>query len=40
MIENYMDYTEDQCMSLFTQDQKERMRQVLLNSPRRKELVD
>jgi hypothetical protein len=40
MIENYMDYTEDQCMSLFTQDQKDRMRQVLRNSIRRKELVD
>jgi hypothetical protein len=38
MIENYMDYTEDQCMSLFTQDQKERMIQVLLNSPRRNTL--
>jgi hypothetical protein len=40
MIENYMDYTEDQCMSLFTQDQKERMHQVLRNSVRRKELVN
>ncbi len=38
MIENYMDYTQDQCMSLFTQNQKERMVQVLLNSPRRKTL--
>lgn len=38
MIENYMDYTEDQCMSLFTQDQKERMIQVLENSPRRNTL--
>lgn len=38
MIENYMDYTEDQCMNIFTQDQKERMIQVLLNSPRRQTL--
>ncbi len=38
MIENYMDYTEDQCMSIFTQDQKERMLQVLINSPRRNTL--
>lgn len=38
MIENYMDYTEDYCMSLFTQDQKERMMQVLENSPRRNTL--
>ena len=40
MIENYMDYTQDQCMSLFTQDQKERMLQVLQNSPRRKSLTN
>lgn len=40
MIENYMDYTEDQCMSLFTQDQKERMIQVLENSPRRNTLYN
>jgi hypothetical protein len=40
MIENYMDYTEDQCMSLFTQDQKERMLQVLQNSPRRNTLYN
>ncbi len=38
MIENYMDYTEDQCMNIFTQDQKERMLQVLINSPRRNTL--
>lgn len=40
MIENYMDYTEDQCMSLFTQNQKERMIQVLQNSPRRNTLYN
>lgn len=38
MIENYMDYTEDQCMNTFTQDQKDRMIQVLINSPRRNTL--
>ena len=38
MIENYMDYTDDQCMNMFTQDQKDRMMQVLLNSPRRNTL--
>lgn len=40
MIENYMDYTNDGCMNLFTNDQKIRMQTVLRNSPRRKELVD
>lgn len=38
MIENYMDYSQDACMNIFTQCQKERMRTVLNNSPRRKEL--
>lgn len=40
MIENYMDYTKDACMNIFTQDQKTRMLTVLTNSPRRKELVN
>lgn len=40
MIENYMDYTPDYCMNLFTQDQKMRMRIVLDRSPRRKELIN
>lgn len=40
MIENYMDYTPDACMNIFTQDQKIRMQTVLLNSPRRKSLVN
>lgn len=38
MIENYMDYTEDACMSIFTNDQKARIRTVMDNSPRRREL--
>lgn len=40
MIQNYMDYTDDRCMNIFTQEQKQRMHTVLMNSPRRKELVD
>lgn len=39
MIENYMDYTDDQCMNIFTQDQKDRMVIVMQNSPRRVELA-
>lgn len=39
MIQNYMDYTSDVCMSLFTLDQKARMRTVLENSPRRTSLL-
>lgn len=39
MIENYMDYTPDACMNIFTNDQKTRMHTVLQNSPRRKELI-
>ena len=39
MFQNYMDYTNDACMNLFTQDQKARMRIVLQNSPRRKEVL-
>lgn len=39
MIENYMDYTDDRCMNLFTQCQKSRMLTVLLNSPRRLSLL-
>ena len=39
MVENYMDYTNDQCMDTFTADQKTRMLTVLTNSPRRVELV-
>ncbi len=39
MIQNYMDYTADNCMNLFTLDQKARMRTVLENSPRRISLL-
>ena len=39
MIENYMDYTDDNCMNIFTQDQKTRIRTVLTNSPRRASVV-
>ena len=35
MVENYMDYTNDACMNIFTADQKDRIRTVMLNSPRR-----
>ncbi|TRW21511.1 T9SS type A sorting domain-containing protein [Flavobacterium zepuense] len=35
MWQNYMDYTNDTCLNIFTQDQKTRIRTVLDNSPRR-----
>lgn len=35
MIENYMDYSSDICMNIFTQDQKARIQTVIANSPRR-----
>ncbi|MHA4740196.1 T9SS type A sorting domain-containing protein [Dyadobacter sp. MSC1_007] len=40
MIENYMDYSPDICMSIFTNDQKERMHAVLELSPRRAKMVE
>ena len=40
MIENYLDYSPDACMNVFTQDQKDRVRAVLELSPRRKQLVN
>ena len=39
MTQNYMDYSTDPCMSIFTQDQKERFLTVLEYCPRRKELL-
>ncbi|SFU60143.1 Por secretion system C-terminal sorting domain-containing protein [Pustulibacterium marinum] len=39
MVENYMDYTYDTCMNIFTQDQKSRILAVLENSPRRASLL-
>lgn len=39
MIENYMDYTDDTCMNIFTINQKERIIAVLQNSPRRASLI-
>jgi hypothetical protein len=39
MVENYMDYSNDACMNIFTLDQKARVDAVLLNSPRRVELL-
>lgn len=39
MVQNYMDYTDDVCMNLFTLDQKQRMRTVVENSPRRLSLT-
>lgn len=35
MVQNYMDYTNDACMNIFTADQKARMIAVMQNSPRR-----
>lgn len=39
MVENYMDYSDDACVNIFTQDQKTRMRTVIESCPRRKELL-
>lgn len=40
MVENYMDYSDDACMNIFTEGQKLRMRAVMDISPRRKSLVE
>jgi hypothetical protein len=39
MWQNYMDYTNDSCLNIFTLDQKDRIRTVLENSPRRVSLL-
>lgn len=38
MIENYMDYTDDSCMNIFTSNQKARITAVMTNALRRAEL--
>ncbi len=38
-VENYMDYTDDSCMNIFTQNQKDRILTVMANSPRRVNLA-
>ncbi|GAB2771427.1 hypothetical protein GCM10027275_12740 [Rhabdobacter roseus] len=40
MIENYLDYSPDSCMNIFTKCQAERMQAVLALSPRRARLVE
>jgi hypothetical protein len=40
MFQNYLDYTNDACMNLFTNGQTARMNTVLENSPRRKSLTE
>ena len=39
LVQNFMDYTDDVCMNMFTRDQRARMRAVLENSPRRRSLL-
>lgn len=40
MIQNYMDYSDDACMNIFTNGQKARMQAVMAMSPRRQTLVE
>jgi PKD repeat protein len=40
MVQNYMDYTNDACMNIFTQDQKTRMQTVMAVCPRRASLLN
>jgi PKD repeat protein len=40
MVENYMDYSNDACMNIFTEGQKARMQAVIAISPRRKSLIE
>ncbi|WP_375581272.1 M43 family zinc metalloprotease [Marivirga tractuosa] len=40
MVQNFMDYTNDECMNVFTLDQKTRVRTVVENSPRRLSLTE
>ncbi|MCC5919729.1 MAG: T9SS type A sorting domain-containing protein [Cyclobacteriaceae bacterium] len=40
MFQNYMDYSTDVCMNIFTLCQRTRMRTVLMNSPRRTSLIN
>jgi hypothetical protein len=39
MVQNYMDYSDDACMNLFTQGQKDRMRAVLMSGGSRNSLA-
>lgn len=39
MVRNYMDYTNDSCMNIFTQNQKTRMRTTMQNGVRRASLL-
>lgn len=39
LVENYMDYSPDVCMNMFTVGQRSRMRAVLTVSPRRRQLI-
>ncbi len=40
MVENYMDYSDDACMNIFTEGQKLRIRAVMDISPRRQSLIE